>query len=140
MSNNESFIRWQERSIQQLGFVNNLLIGLSTAIFIFQIKVSFDQTISLPNTIFCLFFISIIFIFLSITFGCITAWIRLKDFHLTSKIARKREKNKRDSINTLRERSKSLGSATWTLLTIQAIFFIFGQILLMVSALIFFVP
>jgi hypothetical protein len=33
---NDSFVRWQGRTIEQLGFVNNLLIGLAAGILAFQ--------------------------------------------------------------------------------------------------------
>ena len=45
MSNDEqqSFIRWQSMRIEQLSFVNNLLIGLATGMLAFQTQLAFDD-------------------------------------------------------------------------------------------------
>jgi hypothetical protein len=128
-----SFIRWQGRAIEQLGFVNNVLLVLATGILLFQIQLivggaSFgfcEKWVVLLSS--CLFFLSIIF-------GCWLAYNRLNSFRLTSQIARKRETNEREDIEDLRKRVKHLDRKTWLLLKIQMILIGLGALLFMAFA------
>jgi hypothetical protein len=113
---NESFTRWQGRSIEQLGGVINLLLGLSIAIMGYLINF-----VSAPNTTLeCwdkfFFILSLIFSFSSIAFGITTNLNRLCDFRITTKIARRREKNVSSiELQDDRKTSKRLGKRTWCL-------------------------
>ncbi|OGO23860.1 MAG: hypothetical protein A2144_08545 [Chloroflexi bacterium RBG_16_50_9] len=128
-----SFIRWQGITIQQLYFVNNLIIGLSAGILAFQFNIAFNKDVVFNCTSKWLFSFSIAFIFVSLFLGCLTAWNRLDDFRTTEKIARKRGKHDfKDSkeIENLRDKAKQLGKRTWCLLKLQLFFFCVGAILI----------
>ena len=126
---NESFIRWQGRTIEQLGFVNNLFIGLATALLIFEAKLPFEEKVTLSCTEKWLAFLSVLSVFLSLAFGCYVAWNRLRSFRNTTHIARQRETGNRTNIEELRALVKRLDSRTWPLLTIQTVLFSIGALL-----------
>ena len=138
MSNDEqqSFIRWQSIRIEQLSFVNNLLIGLATGMLAFQTQLAFDDKVSLTVIDKWLVILSIVLAFSSLAVGCYLAWNRLHSFRTTAQIARKRETGKRESIEELRALVKRLDGRTWQLLTVQiALFTLGGLPLLVVSVL-----
>lgn len=136
---NEAFIRWQARTIEQMGFLNNLLIFLSTGMLALQIQVIIRGTpLSLVKRCFLLF--STLFIFSSIIVGSYLAWNRLNSFRITAKIARQKNskyKNK-DDIAFLREKVKKIDTRTWNLIKGQIISFSIGSFLLLVFAILFF--
>jgi len=136
MSNegNGSFVRWQGRTIEQLGFVNNLLIGLATGMLAFQTKLAFDDKVSFTTVERWLAIPSIILVFFSLAFGCYVAWNRLRSFRATMQTARKRETGQRQSIEELRALSAALDKRTWKLLPVQTALFALGGLLLLVSS------
>ena len=91
-SERESFIRWQGRLIEQLGFVNNLLLGLATGLLAFQTQLAFDNKALLTTAEKCVAVLSIIFVFLSVTFGCYVAYNRLRSFRFTAQIAQREKR------------------------------------------------
>ncbi len=129
--NKEAFIRWQGYTLQQLSFVNNLLIGLSTGILalLFNTASNSANAYSLDYK----FYISasVVFIFISLVFGISTAWNRLDDFRMTVRIAYKRWKKETEGIRKLRTKSKFLGKITWWCLGLQLAFFIAGSIFML---------
>ena len=126
---NASFIRWQGRTIEQLGFVNNLLIGLATGLLIFEGKLSFDKKEILTCVDKWLIVLSVLSIFISLSIGCYVAWNRLRSFRHTTQIARQRETGKRINIDELRALVRKLDNRTWPLLTTQTILFAIGALL-----------
>lgn len=131
---NASFIRWQGRTVEQLGFVNNLLIALATALLIFEGKLPFDEKKILTCADKCLIVFSILLIFFSLSVGCYVAWNRLHSFRQTTQIARQRETGKTTDINELRVLVRKLDNRTWHLLTIQTILFFLGLLLFVFSS------
>ena len=138
MSNDEntSFVRWQGRSIEQLGFVNNLLLGLATGLLAFETQLAFDDKVSLIAIEKYAATASIILVFLSLAIGCFVALNRLRSFHFTAKIARKRETDKREGIEKLRTDVQDLDKNTWKFLKCQTISFALGGLLLLTVTLI----
>lgn len=137
MSNNEeqSFIRWQGRTIEQLGFVNNLLIFLATGMLTFQIQLAIRE-VSFTILDKCTIMFSILLIFASLMLGCYLAYNRLLSFRLTAQVARKRETGKREGIEDLRNEVKILDQRTWCLLSAQILSFGSGALLLMIFSII----
>lgn len=124
----ESFIRWQGRTIEQLGFVNNLLIGLATALLIFGAKLPFDEKLKLSCSEKWLIIASLLSVFLSISSGVYVAWNRLRSFRFTTRVARQRETGKRTNISELRQLVSKFDKRTWPMLTIQTILFVLGAL------------
>ena len=140
MSNDEkqSFIRWQGRTIEQLGFVNNLLIFLATGMLAFQSQLAIRE-ISLTILDKYTIILSTLFIFISLILGCYLALNRLRSFRLTARVARKRETKKREGIEYLRKKVKTLDKRTWWLLHMQNVSFGLGALLLVIFAIIHFI-
>jgi len=131
---NESFVRWQGRSIQQMGFANNLLVGLATGLLAFQIQIAFNDEITLSTLERCLAILSLIFIFASLIVGCYLAWNRLQSFRTTAQVARKRETENHEGISELRNKYKRLDQITWKCIRCQGVLFALGSFLLLVLA------
>jgi len=139
----QSFIRWQGRTIEQLGFVSNLLIFLATGMLAFQVQLAIRE-ISLTILDKCTIIISTLLIFISIMFGCYLAWNRLLSFRLTAQVARKRETGKRETgkregIEDLRNKVETLDKRTWWLLPTQIVSFGLGALPLVIFAIIHFI-
>ena len=130
----QSFVRWQGRSITQLGFVNNLLIGLSAGTLAFLTQMAFKDQTALVCCDAWLMAISAVSAFLSLAIGCVLAWNRLCSFRDTAQIARQRETKKKTNIDKLRTSTKERDKCTWLLLKIQAIVFAVGEFSLLVVA------
>jgi len=132
MSNSEekSFLRWQRRTIEQLSFVNNLLIGLTTGVLAFQTQLAFDNRRSLTVIDKGLVVSSMVLESLSLVVGCWLAWNRLLSFRNTAQVARKRETDAREGIEELRTVGKRLDKRIWRLLPVQTILFGLGGLLL----------
>jgi cytochrome c biogenesis protein CcdA len=80
----KAFIRWQRYTLQQVSFVNNLIIGLSTGILVLLLNMAPDKTNKYFFDEEALFFFAIVSVFLSLVFGIITAWTRLQSFRKTA--------------------------------------------------------
>jgi hypothetical protein len=140
MSNNEkrSFIRWQRRTIEQLGFVNNLFIFLATGMLAFQVSLAIGD-VSLTTFDRYSIVTAASLMFISIGLGCYVAWNRLRSFRLTAQIAYKRESGKREGIEDLRNKVSNLDKKTWPLLCAQGVSFGLGALLLVIFAIINFI-
>ena len=80
----ERYIRWQSIRIEQFGFVNNLLIALSSGALFWQGQFLLENFVNVLNH--WLFVLSGVFFFASVILGCVVAWSRLADFSLTAQI------------------------------------------------------
>jgi len=135
----ERFIRWQNARIQQTGFVNNLLIALSSGILIWQGQSLSSGSIDLRNHI--SYGLSASSFFISIVLGCYIAWIRLADFRMTADVLRSliesspslKDKEEQATRKKMRADAKRYGENTISYLPIQFLTFIFGFFLLAVD-------
>jgi hypothetical protein len=128
---NESFVRWQGRSIRQMGFVNNLLTGLATGLLAFQTQIAFDDKVILSTSERRVAIFSLVLIFASLVVGCYLAWNRLRSFRATAQAARKRETGNREGIFEIRSRYRRLDRITWLCIRWQGILFALGSFLLL---------
>ncbi len=135
---NESFIRWQGRAIEQLGFVNNLFILLATGMLVFQIQIAVKNDSDFTILEKHIFVFSLLLIFLSLLLGGYSAWNRLNSFQKTASVARKREKGITEDIEKLRKEYRALDKRTWCLLRAQIISFVTGALILIIFAIITF--
>ena len=129
--NNSSFIRWQDKSIEQLSFINNLLITLASGFLILETQYFIGEK-SAKATEILLMGLSAFFVFASLILGGILAINRLLSFSHTAQIARKRETNQREGIKELRDWTKEVDSRTWLLLWWQVGLFACGSLFLFI--------
>lgn len=124
----KSFIRWQNISLKQLSYSNNLFIGLAIALisYIFNI---ISNVIELTNCQKIFFWLSLISLIVSTSAGICLSIKRLKNFKITAQIARNKEKKDIKNLENLRKISKRLGELTWYYFYLQVGAFIVGFIL-----------
>ena len=133
--NNSSFIRWQDKSIEQLGFINNLLITLASGFLILETQYFIGEKTVQPIAIILIAF-SAVFVFASLIVGGILAINRLLSFRYTAQVARKRETRQRDGIKDLRDWTNELDTRTWKLLWWQVGLFSLASLFLLATIII----
>ena len=123
---NIRFVRWQGRSIAQLGFVNNTVLGLTTASLGFAVS---RQSSGWTQ---CALWVGIGFLLTSVWFALCCARNRLLDFRESAQLARRRldaaERRER------RRKNRKRGECTWALLNLQLLTFALGATLVVVGA------
>ena len=136
MTNKDSFVRWQNIRITQLGFANNLLIALGVTLIGFTLDFIQTDQLILNLTQKFLFWVGISLGILSIGLGLFVVINRLEDFKLTAQITRKRENEKTSGIKEDRTQTKILGKRTWCCFIWQVVTFSVGFLLLLIMILI----
>lgn len=126
MEKQDKYIRWQAIRINQLGFINNLAIGLSLCLLAYNFNFILPDDIELNCLQKVLFWISALLTVVSVFIGLILSINRLEDFRLTAQIARKEEKKETENIEIDRVKSEKLGNKTWCLFTWQIATFLIG--------------
>lgn len=131
----ESFIRWQDITVTQLGYAVNLCLTFATAALGFALSLLTNNTFD-PHGCGKVFFdLSLLSLSTSITCGIWCVINRLSDFRNTRGIALRREDMKsenmpeaqiNDALAVSRAESKRKGKLTWALLRIQLIAFGIG--------------
>jgi hypothetical protein len=113
----DSFIRWQEVTRNHFGAVSNLVLALATGLLAFHSTLLLDRKLSSTCAsgfaTASLFFLSV-----SIVLALWCSINRLRDFRLTARIARYREKGETE-LRNLRDEAKLLGKFTWGLFWFQ---------------------
>ena len=124
----ERYIRWQDYRIQQLGYVNYIILILCSGLLVFLIKFNItNYYIHNQNQLIH----SIIFISISLIVGVLLAFNRLLSFKWTAKKIYKIWKNKMDFIELYEFGILMVDRITWILISLQLIFFSIGIWLLL---------
>ncbi len=124
-TSNARFVRWQERSNTQLGFINNTVLALTTAAL--GLAVSSNS----PGWQLCTLRFGTVLLILSVFLALGCALNRLWDFRVTAQIARG-NMNEEDEAAARRE-AGTLSCRTWTLLYFQLGTFALGALSLVVA-------
>lgn len=125
----DPFRQWQRMAIEQRGGASSLMLGLSGAALAFSTSLLTSEK---PE--FIGFWSSVAFqvhaVLQLISMGCSVSFNlnRLKDFHVTMKIARDRDELCEDEVRGLRATSRRLGSRTLVLFTWQCWSFIASMV------------
>jgi hypothetical protein len=133
----DRYIRWQSIRIEQMGFINNLVIGLASGILLWQGQILLTASIDVQIRI--QFMTGAALFLASVIFGCILAYNRLLDFRLTAKIVRSLDKfppsnnDAKQKRTKWRATTKNLGILTWILLPVQLITFLAGLTFLAIA-------
>lgn len=132
--NRESSIRWQGRTIEQLGYALNLLLGLGVAALGFEVSLILNKNFHHTGWQNCILSISLLALVLSVAVGLWCVLNRLHDFRATAETARKRENGASDiELQPLRTLTRTLGKRTWVLFKLQLWTFGLGVLLLVVA-------
>ena len=126
----DRFVRWQKTTIDQLSFLNYLLIFMSGGILVYEINLIFPSSQFDINQI-IMILISSLFLSFSVLLGICTAINRLRDFRKTKKLVRTRWTNEnKEDIKNLETETDNLGNWTWGFFWVQTILFICGIVVL----------
>ena len=112
-----SFVRWQQITIGQLGYALNLVLGLCTASLGFAISLLTGKDFAFTSSWGegC-YLIAVLTFLVSIGLGIWCTINRLLDFRTTSRIARLKQKNgSEEELVSLRTKATFHGSITWKL-------------------------
>jgi hypothetical protein len=123
----DSYLRWQELAITQLGYTINLFFTLAGATLAFGTKILMDSQSAFSGYQHCLFLASFRFLGLSIITALGANVTRALDFRFTRRAARERMKDGQDH-DDLHDKAECLGKWTWGLFYLQTISFGLGII------------
>lgn len=131
--NRESSIRWQGRTIQQFGYAQNLLLGLSIASIGYEIALILNKEIERARWQNCFLSISLLAFIISAGAALWCVVTRLRNFRMTAETARQREDGaSKEKLLPLRTNTRQLGEFSWTLLWWQISSFAVGVITLVI--------
>jgi hypothetical protein len=131
ISGNESFVRWQNITITQLGYTINLILALTIAVLGFLVSFMLNKDFVSVLVLWqkYLFLIALLSLGVSFILGILCIVSRLCDFRMTTKIARKRENAvNKEELEHYRIQSRELGQKTWHLFWWQIGTFAIGVI------------
>jgi hypothetical protein len=129
----DNYIRWQNIRINQLGFANNLIIALATALIGYILNFLQLENTDLNIVQKVLFWIGSGLIIISIGLGIFVVINRLEDFRLTAQIAKNKDFK---DLEEDRDKTKKLGKRTWCAFIWQTSTFLIGFLLLLIMTLI----
>jgi hypothetical protein len=113
----DRFIRWQGYTLEQLGYLNNLLLGIGVAALGFQINLLYEETFQFFGFDKVIYVCSISLLFLSTIFGVWTGFSRLTDFRLTMQVTKTQGVERHET----RGQANKYGRLTWCLFSVQSI-------------------
>ncbi len=139
------FEKWQDKRIEQMGFINNLLIGLSSLLLFWLIEGGLEgKLVQLHLISSWTAIIAGVCLLLSLLCGLLLARNRLSDFQKTVNLIRMesdraaylefrnetKAKEKEDEIKENKEKIRKIGRWTWFLINAQGILFLLGLLIL----------
>lgn len=128
----DSYLRWQEVAIEQLGIVINLFLTFAGAIVAFAAKTMMDSNEVLRMPARFLFHGGMPLLLLSITLGLAANCTRALDFRDTRRAARARMNNEANH-DTFSRTADCYGKWTWNLFFSQTVTFLFGTLSLVIG-------
>ncbi|MGP8225416.1 MAG: hypothetical protein ACLQGT_04605 [Terracidiphilus sp.] len=127
--NRDRMVRWQKITIDQLGYVINLIITLSVALLGYFFSLLRDTTFVPGHSARCALLFSFLAIALSVFCGLLCTLIRLLDFRGTAM----RTKSRVDAPS--KSDLERMGNVTWRLFYIQLSAFTLSVVLLAITLL-----
>lgn len=126
----DRYVRWQKNTIDQLSFLNYLIIIIGGGILAYELNLIFPESQFEINQIKWILFSSFC-LSISVVFGILTAINRLRDFRKTKDLVKSRWENEsKEKIKDLEFETDKLGNWTWRFFWLQIILFISGVIIL----------
>lgn len=131
---NSNFIRWQETTIGQFGFANNVVLVLTAP----SVGFALGRAPASSGIWECILFVGVCVLMLSGVFALLCTYTRLLDFRLTAQIAATKKVVKakkqggkaveelRELIRQSRDTCEYLGCRSWLYLERQMLLFGFG--------------
>jgi hypothetical protein len=127
----ESYLRWQELAIKQLGYVIDVLLALAGTALGFAIKILMESQAPFLCAAHFLFHGAILILGLSVLAGLVANWTRAMDFRTSRRAAREDMEGK--SPEAYYNAAKNYGKSTWGFFHFQAVTLTLGLICLALS-------
>lgn len=142
--------RWEDKRIEQFGFVNNLLIGLASVLLFWMLQGALEEKLPVYNCVFWAVLASGICFFVSLSCGLWLALNRLADFRRTATLIKtenerayyveKQEvgqvQKQKSEIEQKKKENSEIGAWSWGLIYAQFILFGLGFLALGISVII----
>jgi hypothetical protein len=125
----ESYLRWQDTAITQLGYTINLVLTLAGAALGFAVKTMMESKEVLPHLPRLLFHSSVWLLSISILAAVAANFTRCHDFRLSRRAARARVEGNIAIHSSCTAISKRLGGWTWTFFSVQSASFAIGVVM-----------
>jgi hypothetical protein len=123
-SDRESYLRWQNIALTQLGYTINLMMTLAGGMLAFVVKEKLDGVVNARG---CGWYFALGSLGLSVVLAIAANVTRAFDFRYTRGAARARMKDGEDH-QELHKKADCFGAWTWVLFTCQAATFALGVI------------
>jgi hypothetical protein len=137
----ESFRRWQAKSIDQKQSASSLLLGLSGAALGFSVSLLPSEPTYIGSVASVLFHANAVAYLVSIGCGIAFSVNRVRDFDLTAQIARIREQNSaQPSLKVMRDTVRRWGRITRRLYVCQGLSFVAGALAFTAFAILRYAP
>jgi hypothetical protein len=130
----ESYIRWQEIALVQLGYTINLLLTFAGVTVSFALKILIEPHTSFLCPARSLFYAAMLPLSLSVAVALCANVTRASDFRYTRRAARARMKDGKDH-DEFHDKAECFGKWTWWLFYTQVGTFFIGALLLGLSLL-----
>jgi hypothetical protein len=130
----ESYMRWQEIAIVQLGYTINLFLTFAGVTVSFALKILMESHTPFLRPARCFFYAALLLLLLSVTAALCANVTRALDFRYTRRAARERMKYGKDH-DEFHDKAECYGKWTWQLFYAQMGTFLFGAPFLALSLL-----
>ncbi len=117
----EKFTRWQQRTIEQLGFSINLILTLALGTLGYTLAIYDKANAACLRK--CTFVVACILLFLAVLFGIVASLTRLYDFRLTAQTNREADETECKRLRRITDR---LGRCTWFFFLAEVVTFAIG--------------
>jgi hypothetical protein len=128
----ESYMRWQEIALVQLGYTINLFLTFAGVTVSFVLKFLIEPHTPFPRSTRCLFHSALPLLLLSVAVALCANVTRALDFRYTRRAARERMKDGKDH-EEFHDKAECYGRWTWGLFCTQTGTFLFGVLFLGLS-------
>jgi hypothetical protein len=125
----ESYLRWQDIAITQLGYTINLVLTLAGGALGFAVKTMMESKAVLPGPARLFFHSSVWLLAVSILSAIAANVTRCHDFRLSRRAARARLAGDASTHDSSAPISRTLGSWTWGFFTVQSAGFAIGVVM-----------
>jgi hypothetical protein len=128
----ESYMRWQEIALTQLGYTINLFLTLAGVAISFALKILMESRTPFPALAHWFFYVALLLLGLSIAAALCANVTRALDFRYTRRAARERMKQGKDH-DKYHNKAECLGEWTWWLFLAQTGAVLLGVVFLTFS-------
>lgn len=126
VSDEEAYQRWRQRSLEQIGVYNNVLIGLASGAVVFATPMLAQSPDSLPEPVLGVILVALFLCVGSLALGIWAMSNRIEGFRIAARRARARARNETPGPEFSTERRDAVDKTTLQSLRWQGVTFLFA--------------